>query len=332
MKRIIKIKFVDFWGDFNEKDNFITRILSQKYCVELSDNPDYLFFATFGYQHLNFQCVKIMFIGENIAPDFNLCDYAMGFDYIQFGDRYMRLPLYCTYDSFSAINNCVYQPDEALLNRKFCCIVVSNNRHSSPHRERFFRLLSEYKKVDSGGRMWNNVGGPVPDKLGFVSQYKFNIAFENSCVSGYTTEKLMEPMVVNTLPIYWGNPLVQKDFNINSFVNVSDFQSIEDAVQYVINLDNDDERYLQMLRAHKISDSQIMGWQERVLSFLENIIEKPLTKAKYLTPYGIQKLYREELQAYDILVRRLKIKKIVSAYDKLIKWFRNEDIHNSSNL
>ena len=317
MKRTIKIKFVDFWGDFNVKDNFITRTLSQKYKLELSANPDYLFFGTFGYSHLEYNCVKIMFIGENIAPNFNLCDYALGFDFIQFDDRYMRLPLYCTYDSFTEIKDSVYLPEETLINRKFCCLVVSNNRHSSPHRERFFRLLSEYKQVDSGGRMWNNVGGPVADKLQFVSQYKFNIAFENSCVHGYTTEKIMEPMTVNTLPIYWGNPLVWKDFNVASFVNVGNFDSMEDAVQHIVDLDNDDTSYLQMLRVPKIIDSKIKEWQENLLDFLSNIMEKPLEDARYLTPYGIQKLYREELKAYDILACRLKLKKIVAACDKI---------------
>lgn len=319
MKRTIKIKFVDFWGDFNVKDNFITRTLSQRYNIELVDKPDYLFFGTFGYRHLNYSCVKIMFIGENIVPDFNLCDYALGFDFIQFEDRYMRLPLYCTYDCFATIKDDAPKADEVLLNRKFCCMVVSNNRHSSPHRERFFKLLSEYKQVDSGGKMWNNVGGPVPDKLHFVSQYKFNIAFENSCVHGYTTEKIMESMTVNTLPIYWGNPLVGKDFNINSFVDVGNFPSMEDAVQHIVDLDNDDAKYLQMLRAPKVLKLEIKEWQENLVAFFSNIIEKPMEEAKYLTPYGIQKLYREELQAFDILARRLKLKKIVSAYDKITK-------------
>lgn len=319
MKRTIKIKFVDFWGDFNVEDNFITRILSQRYNVELSDIPDYLFCGTFGYRHLNYNCVKIVFIGENISPDFNLCDYALGFDYIQFADRYMRLPLYCTYDCFASLAQRSLPSDEMLLDRKFCSMVVSNNRHASPHRERFFRLLSEYKHVDSGGRLWNNVGGPVSDKLEFVAQYKFNIAFENSSVCGYTTEKIMEPMAVNALPIYWGNPLVYKDFNTASFVNVNDFTSMEDAVQHIVDLDNDDSKYLQMIKATKVVNEDIIKWEDRLLKFLSNIIEKPLEEAKYLSPFGMQKLYREELLAYDILSRRLKIKKIVAAYDKLRK-------------
>ena len=318
MKRI-KINFVDFWGDFNEMDNFITRVLSKMYEIVISNNPDYLFFGTFGYTHLNYNCVKILFIGENIVPDFNLCYYALGFDYIQFGDRYLRLPLYCTYDCFASLTQISCPSEEALLGRKFCSMVVSNNRHASSHRERFFKLLSEYKQVDSGGKLWNNVGGPVADKLEFVSRYKFNIAFENSMVHGYTTEKIMEPMTVNTLPIYWGNPLVCRDFNTSSFVNVNDFASMEDAVQHIVNLDNDEVQYLQMVKATKVVNEDIIKWEDRLLNFLSNIIEKPLDEAKYLTPFGIQKLYREELLAYDILSRRLKIKKIVSIYDKLRK-------------
>lgn len=319
MRDSIRINFVDFWGDFNIKDNFIIRALSRRYEIVISDNPDYLFFGTFGYRHLNYSCVKIMFIGENIAPDFNLCDYALGFDYIQFGDRYMRLPLYCTYESFASLAQTDLPSDEALLDRKFCSMVVSNNRHASPHRERFFRLLSEYKQVDSGGRLWNNVGGPVADKLEFIAKYKFNIAFENSSVCGYTTEKIMEPMVVDALPIYWGNPLVYKDFNAASFVNVNDFASMEDAVQYIVDLDNDDFQYLNKIKATKVISDDIINWENRLLNFLSNIIEKPLEEAKYLSPFGMQKLYREELLTYDILSRRLKIKKIVAAYDKLRK-------------
>lgn len=82
--------------------------------------------------------------------------------------------------------------DQELLNRKFCSFVVSNSQFSDPLRKRFFERLCKYKKVDSGGRYLNNIGGPVRDKLAFCRGYKFNIAFENSSVDGYTTEKIME--------------------------------------------------------------------------------------------------------------------------------------------
>ena len=104
IKTLIKIKFVDFWGGFNPHDNFITNVLKRNYEVLVTDSPDYLFFSVFGYSHLKYNCVKILFIGENIVPDFNLCDYAMGFDFLDFGDRYMRLPLFMVFDSFKELS------------------------------------------------------------------------------------------------------------------------------------------------------------------------------------------------------------------------------------
>ena len=295
MKRILKIKFVDFWGDFNYDTNFITKVLCEHYVLEISDSPDYLFFSTFGVEHLRYNCVKIMFIGENIAPDFNICDYAIGFDYIEFGDRYLRLPLYQIYASYAKLERPKEINVDEVLNRKFCCIVVSNSLHASPHRERFYRLLSEYKQVDSGGRLWNNVGGPVANKLDFVSQYKFNIAFENSSVLGYTTEKIMEPMAVNTLPIYWGNKLVHRDFNPASFIYVHDFSSMEKAVEYIVKLDGDDSMYTDIIKQPWIVDGNASQWKVCLGSFLLNIIEKPIREAKYLSDYGYQQIYRKNL-------------------------------------
>ena len=59
--------------------------------------------------------------------------------------------------------------------RKFCSFVVSN-ADAKPIRQHFFEKLSDYKKVDSGGRFMNNVGGPVADKIDFHRQHKFVIA------------------------------------------------------------------------------------------------------------------------------------------------------------
>ena len=50
-------------------------------------------------------------------------------------------------------------------------------------------------------------------KVDFVKDYKFTIAFENTQYRGYTTEKILHPFVGRSVPIYWGNPLVEKDIN-----------------------------------------------------------------------------------------------------------------------
>src|SRR5207249_8371440 len=57
---------------------------------------------------------------------------------------------------------------------------------------------------DVKGDMWQR-------KRAFISQYKFTIAFENSSYPGYHTEKILDPMMVDSLPIYWGNPCIRSE-------------------------------------------------------------------------------------------------------------------------
>ncbi|WP_259301093.1 glycosyltransferase family 10 domain-containing protein [Bacteroides fragilis] len=310
------LKFVDFWDGFDTISNFIVDALSIQYEVVLSNEPDYLFYSCFGTSHLEYDCIKIMFIGENIVPDFNVCDYAIGFNYIDFGDRYLRLPLYAIYDGFSNLQNKKIDVNKA-LDRKFCSIVVSNNKWADPIRETFFKLLSSYKKVDSGGRAWNNIGGPVDNKLDFISQYKFNIAFENSRVLGYTTEKIMEPMQVNSIPVYWGNPLVGKDFNVDSFVNAHDFDSLERLVEYIIELDSSKDKYLEMLEKPWLLDKTYLDWKQLLLNFINNIMMKSYKDAKYLVNYGHAGKYRNEQRFWGRCERKFKLQRIIEYYSQL---------------
>ena len=103
--------------------------------------------------------MKIFYVGENFTPDFNLCDYAIGFDIMEFNDRYLRLPLYVFY-GIEELATPKFLEIGAILNRNFCSFVVSN-AGGSPERNRFFQ-------VDSGGRFENNIGGPVSNKKEFI--------------------------------------------------------------------------------------------------------------------------------------------------------------------
>lgn len=291
----LEIDFVDFWKGFNRYDNFITQRLSKYYEIEISKNPDYVFYSTFGFKHLGYKnAIKIYYTGENDVPDFNFCDYAIGFQPIIFDDRYLRFPLYLLYNSYYELKR--KKIEESLLNRKFCNFIYSNSMYSTPLREQFFLQLSKYKKVDSGGRLLNNIGGPVEDKLNFIKDYKFTIAFENSSISGYTTEKLLEPMAANSLPIYWGNPNVYLDFNPDSFLNIQDFPSFAEAIDEIIRLDTDDKAYL-----HKLSipwqtiEQSSKNWEDEISSFLCNIFDQSKTNAIRRTNYGyaVMKKYKE---------------------------------------
>ncbi len=313
MKRL-KVCFVDFWEGFNPSDNFFIIFLKRYYEVEVSNNPDYCFFSNYGYENLRFNsCIKIQFVGENMVPDFNLTDYAIGFHHLNFDDRYFRFPLYFIYgynfipDGFNKVKNKVLQDSKFLLNRRFCNFVYSNSVTADPIRREFFEKLSLYKKVDSGGKYLNNIGYNINKKLDFIQDYKFTIAFENSVCEGYTTEKIFEPMVVNSIPIYYGNPLVDRDFNSDSFIWMKGPDAIKETIEEIIHLDLDDAAYLEKLSQPNLTKRQLdFDWEVELKSFFENIFNREIQTFKRAPLFGFNQVYLEELKQMVLLRKRQK--------------------------
>jgi len=246
--KTIKIKFTDFWPDFIDNNNFIFNILSEQFNIDISDEPDYVFYSSFGHEHLKYNCIRVFFTGENQTPDFNICDYAMGFHNIIFDDRYMRLPLYFLYDDDLklASKKHIISQQEIDSKDKFCNFVYSNS-NAHPFREEFFHALNKYKLIHSGGRHLNNIGGRVENKFDFQKTSKFTIAFENTSTPGYSTEKIIQAFSAKTIPIYWGNPNIADEFNPKSFINCHLYNSTEDIIKTIQEIDNNDSLYKEML-------------------------------------------------------------------------------------
>ncbi len=302
----IKVKFDQLYNGFNTSDNFFTRHLSGKYKVEISDDPDFYFFthAVYGSRnYLKYNCHRIFFGGENIRADWNICDYVFDSDFYENNPRQKRMPLWAYWPLSRLIQPKAF--DNLQDKKKFCCMVVSNPK--CKERNDFFQQLSKYKKVDSGGRFLNNTGIPVENKMEFIRDYKFVLAFENSSFPGYTTEKLIEPMLVNSIPVYWGNPVVGKDFNTRSFININDISHVEEAINKIIELDNDDEKYLAMRNEPFFPNNRIPQefTDESIQKFLDFVIEDSKVKRPVAT-VRIKK-YKHQLSIFKERVsNRLK--------------------------
>lgn len=283
----IKINFVDFWSQFNKTNNYFYNLLIQKYIVRIDENPDLLFYSCFGEEYLKFYCTRIFYVGENIRPDFLACDFAFSFDFNS-RKNHFRLPLYSLYiDHHNMLDNLLYKLNreeaQELWNSKskFCCMVVSNPK--SQKRLDFFKSLSNVKHVDSGGYVLNNVGGRVANKADFIKDYKFVISFENEDYDGYTTEKILEPILMNCIPIYWGNKLVHKDFNEKRYIDYNKFKTESELIDYILEIDKNDELAIAMLMEQPFNLDKNTHEEEhnQVLDILSNIIEadkKPIAR------------------------------------------------------
>ncbi len=275
----IKVNFGYFWPAFKKEDNYFTRILSKKYKVEISENPQ-LYFFTHPYNgkrdYFKYKCHRVFLGLENMRANWNICDYVLDSDFYNGNPHHKRWPIWALWNVKK-----LTEPKEAAKfadKKKFCCMVVSNAK--AKERIDFFHKLSKYKKIDSGGKFLNNVGGHVADKMEFIKDYKFVISFENSSYPGYTTEKIIEPMLSNTIPVYWGNPVVGKDFNTKSFVNVGDFDSFQHAIDHIIELDNDDKKFIAMAKETWFNNNTVpFEFSENSLAeFMDFIIQDCKTK------------------------------------------------------
>ncbi|TDE04572.1 glycosyltransferase family 10 domain-containing protein [Flavobacterium hiemivividum] len=296
----IKIDFVDFWPGFDKTNNYFYNILIEKYKVIIDDKPDFLFYSCYGKDYLNYKCIRIFYSAENLRPDFSACDFAFSFDYNN-RNNHFRLPLYSLYvekrnmqETIESVLTRVEAEKKWRAKTKFCCMLVSNPKATK--RLKFFKNLSKVKQVDSGGTVLNNVGGPVYDKLDFIKDYKFVIAFENSQYDGYTTEKLIEPIFKDCIPIYWGNKLVEVDFNPNRILNYSQFKSEKELIDRIVEIDQNDELAIQMLMQPVFSLDRVSYEEERqqVLAVLNQIFEsvgKPIAQQPWKYIHLLKEYY-----------------------------------------
>lgn len=138
-------------------------------------------------------------------------------------------------------------PISYLQRPAFCGFVVSNP--VCEIRNRVFHTVNEYKKVNSGGSLYNNIGGPLSrlypgggagdlSKHQFFTKHRFTLSFENSQAEGYVTEKLLHAKMAGCIPIYWGDQKVDQDFVGDSFVQVSHLSDPKDILEKIKQLEN----------------------------------------------------------------------------------------------
>jgi len=282
----------------------VLKFIEHKYTIELTNDTDadYVLHSVKGYDVLNYSGVRIFVSGENVSPNFAISDYAMTFEKLQFSDRYTWLPLIKLYrESYAALRSPRPEADKVASQKTgFCAYVMSNTKNSADERSQIFDLLSKYKKVSSGGRWRNNVGGPVPDKNAFQSKHKFVIAFENCSHSGYLTEKFADAAASNTVPIYWGDPDIASIFNPKAFINCHNYPSFEEVVKRVQEIDSDDQLYQKMLSEPWFRDEREPEClsDTHFTNFLSHIFDQPHESAyrRNRGRWGIKK----ERQLYDM--------------------------------
>ena len=221
LKKVLKISVT---GMFNREKhlNWLKSKLDDEFSLDIDElNPDYLIYNVFNnkYMEPKYQsAIKIAIYTENIMPDLNLADYAIGHYHINYLDRFFKYSVFL-WRNFTNIEK---KRDEILrhpIRRKFCAALISNC--NAKFRLNFISKLSKYKKIDVLGKCGNNNNKAVINKIEFLSDYKFSIAMENSNGDGYLTEKIVDSFIAGTIPIYFGDYMLEEFINPKTYILIN---------------------------------------------------------------------------------------------------------------
>lgn len=324
----IKVKFTGFYKNHRVEDDPIYKILCENFEVELSDDPEYLIYSVFDESHYRYDnCVKIFYTGENIVPDFNQCDYAIGYEHMTYGNRYYRCPDWVINYRSDADRMMIkhHNVKESIANKSgFCSFVVSNTL-GDVMRTKLFHSISRYKQVDSGGRYLNNVGGPVADKVAFEMAHKFTISCENSAHSGYSTEKLVQGFAAKAVPIYWGDPDIDKIFNKKAFICVADYKSEDALLERIGYLDTHEQEYQQMLSEPALVDPDYVektmaGLEQFLVDIVDQPLEKALCRKTYWGELGRKRFMQlQQIEYNSIKQRWARFKQVIKKFLRIHK-------------
>jgi hypothetical protein len=273
---MIQVKFINFWEDFGDKDNYITyllRINNINYKV-VEDNIDYLFVGCFIHteHELNIiksypsKIIKILFITEPIEKFYpyafrlfneNIFDYIFGSIYNKFDNNkqiYYKLPFYIMYydyknaNIYNDINNFILNQD--ISSKKNICLINSHDRHNS-RTSIYNSLVSKGLHIICPGKLFNNASNEELNSIGkqeYLKRFIFNICPENTKTvpNGYITEKLLECCKSGCIPIYCGSfdDIDEKIFNKDRiiFFDYESEESINNCSSKIIEFLNDKEK------------------------------------------------------------------------------------------
>jgi hypothetical protein len=210
---------------------------------------------------------KINFIGEPAMPDAdkydlvltsinnikNIVDLPLSVAYIHCNNFYKLLL------NRSRINN---------IPGNFCSFIVSNPKCEI--RNKVFEKLNNYKKVNSMGGYANNIGKQIeypywkPQYFNILENHKFMICFENTKMETYSTEKIVNSYLGRTIPIYWGSHNIKNIFNPDSMLFLEDEtdEEFEKLINRIIELDNNDEKYLEFINRPIFTEDNIKFWND----------------------------------------------------------------------
>ena len=131
--------------------------------------------------------------------------------------------------------------------RELAALFMTGTRETSG-RTAYAAELMRHLEVHSYGRVLRNrrlrEDRGRETKLETVSRYRFTLAFENAIAEDYVTEKLYDPLIAGSVPVYLGAPNVERLApSAESYIDVRDHASPRELADRLLALASDQAAY-----------------------------------------------------------------------------------------
>lgn len=310
LRKIVKVKFLGFDPkDGNPKDFilFNNEFIKDKYDIIESDEPQFVFYQPFF--ELSDLCkyndsIKIFITGEPLHSDLNFFDYCFGFDNEISNDRICFFPHFLW--DYNGIKSLTLKQAKTIVSKKehFCDFIYGHEIQSNL-REHYFNLLNAYKRVESAGKYLNNQeDGHIvhyefnnPSKLELQKKCKFSLCIQWVDFPWFINEKIVHSFQANEIPIFYGTETVKQIFNPKRFLFIKDFKTDDDLLKKIIELDNDDDKFSEILSESIYNehdyDKKVL---DNAITFLDNILSSgKIVRNQQFGP----NLYLNQIQEYE---------------------------------
>ena len=142
-----------------------------------------------------------------------------------------------------------------------------------------------------GGKYKNNVG-KIKNKIKFLSSYKFSISMENTEGDGYLSEKIIDSFLSGTIPIYYGDYMIDEFINPDTYILIRGEKDIKNKIEYIKEIDNNDELYKKIIRKKVLlsnNNNKENKIKKEFIEFFENIFNQNKKLAKRIDNQYFQK-------------------------------------------
>jgi hypothetical protein len=155
----------------------------------------------------------------------------------------------------------IKEEDQQVYHKSRLASIIASSKNWMPgHQLRHSVISSAPSYLDVAGRGYRE----MEYKLEMLKDHCFHVVIENTRIPGYFTEKLIDSFMTGTVPIYWGDPDIEKvfdtrgmiicknQFEILSALNSISFEKYEEMKQYVY-------KNFKIANEYKISEDWIFG-------------------------------------------------------------------------